>query len=248
MSYPNFPNSPLGEAVFEVRFPGHLGMYAAWGNLQAELAGEFPKLYVPTLQPGEAPALKPCRLASQDQNELLLLSLNAFAYSARKYQNFDHFRGRFLELWGKFLRSFTPTTITRVGLRYQNWLPSEFPGMAPVPGQLHGCLRLALDPLASTFKSLVSIESSALQLDLQLEDFKVRVALAPPAVVEVEAPFSVPMVAGTLFDIDCWQAGEFSLDSVLARLEAAHQHVDEAFFGLINQQYYAYLRGEVQDA
>lgn len=131
MPHSNLPNAPLGEVVFEIRFPGDLRLYALWGDLQAELREEFPALFAPKVVEGDAPTLKPFHLVSRDRSERVCLALNLFSYITQTYLDFGAFRGRYEGLLAAFLKRFRPPVITRAGLRYLNWLPTEFPGVTP---------------------------------------------------------------------------------------------------------------------
>lgn len=229
MPVSQMPNAPLGEVVFELRFPGDLGVHAAWGALQKALRDEFPKLLVPKVNGGDFPALKPVSLASDDHGEQLALAVNSFAFVTRRYLQYDAFKARYAELLGLFLQHLRPVHLTRLGLRYLNWLPQELPGVSRQPGQLHGCLTLQLAGLPSGLDwsgppvFMAAFETSDAKLNLQLG----------------------PDERGLRLDLDAYKEGEVPTDDVMTILDGLHQTIESTFFSVVTPGYLAYMKGEL---
>lgn len=225
---PNLPNAPLGEVVFELRFPGDLRLPGLWGEFQAAVALEFPNLLVPKMNEGDPIALKPFHLSSDDGSEQIALAVHSFAYISKRYTQFDGFRARFKSLVTLFFARFTPRHVTRAGLRYINWLPDSFPGVR-TPDQLHPCLNLRLSgvpaSLSVTQPVLVSQFASETgeQLTIQLgKDQPGRIRL----------------------DFDCSRDRPLASGEVMDALDSLHNTIDAAFFGMVTSDYLRYMKGE----
>src|SRR6266498_2505049 len=99
MLRPILPNAPLVDVTAEVRFPGDLAVYRHWGEMQAALRADFPKLFVPGSESGVSPLLQPLHMASGDEKDRVLLAVNMFGFSTRRYAGFEDFTQRFLNLY-----------------------------------------------------------------------------------------------------------------------------------------------------
>lgn len=230
------PNAPLLEVVYELRFPGDLSLFAVWGPLQAELATKFPKLFVSRATPGEAPLLQPMRLVSEDESGQILLSINTFAYSSKKYRTFIAFKSEFEAVYEVFRRHATIGSLTRLGLRYVNILPPVF-GSSRQRNQLHPCLRLQL----AGWSGIPDLGEGTAQLVFPARDGDkhLRLALLEP---EETGPSS-GATTGSRLDFDCYTtAADFS--KVFPFLASAHEIIESAFFEIITPEYHQYLKGE----
>jgi uncharacterized protein (TIGR04255 family) len=238
---PPLPNSPLGEVVFEVRFPGDLTLPRAWGDIQKKLADEFPQLFVPVLNPGDAPALTPYRLSSADGAEMVTLSLNSMAFITRRYRTFDEFRARYVRILEAFTSSFVPPKLTRTGLRYVNWIPREFGSGAPADGRLHPALELRISGLKGV---ALQLKEPQVVLTTPVDGQSLRVALVPDPRAVQGVPQNRQNLASVLLDIDCYSEAERPVTDALGVLDDAHRIVDGAFFGMVTDAYLQYMRGE----
>lgn len=238
---PLLPNSPLGEVVFEVRFPGDLSLPHAWGELQKIIGTDFPNLFVPHLNPGDAPALTPYRLASSDGLEMVTLSLNSVAFITRRYKTYADFRSRFLAVFKAFTDVFSPRKITRTGLRFVNYLPSNFGDAAPVAGNFHPGLKLKLEGVTGLE---LQLNQPQLVFTVNVRAHSLRVSLVPDQRTMQGAPSNYQAMASVLLDFDCYSDIERPVTEVPASLDQSHQIVDAAFLGMITPAYEKYLRGE----
>lgn len=238
---PILPNSPLVEVAVEFRFPGELRLLSRWAAVQAELRGAFPKLFVPAVIPGTAPLLQHLQLSNDDRSHIVLLAVNSFGLATKKYKDFEWFRTEFRRAYDGFQKHAEIGHFTRLGLRYVNALPPEFPGTR-LPGQLHPCLRLRIEGweglprepnTPTTFVYNGSVGGLTLRTALQ--------ETGPELVVGESAELVAP---GIRLDLDCFQTGRCPADRVPEFVEEAHRVIEDAFFGLITSEYERYLRGE----
>jgi uncharacterized protein (TIGR04255 family) len=238
---PVLPNSPLVEVVFELRFPGNLSLLGSWGALQQALLGQYPKLLVPGALPGVAPLLQHLLLANGEGTDLVQLAVNSFGFSTKRYRDFATFRASFAAAYEAFQRFGRVSSFTRLGLRYINRLPPDFPGER-ARGQLHPCLRLRLDGpdgLPATPSMHPQLIYGGLAKGLTL-----RIALEQPA-----SPSSLSdqqtVAPGVHLDFDCSESGALPETRVAEFLEQAHEVIDGAFFGIITDDYRRFLEGDV---
>ncbi|GAG28299.1 unnamed protein product, partial [marine sediment metagenome] len=76
-----YPNSPLAEVVFEIRFPGEPAVECRRDDFFALVRQDFPKVWVPNIEAGQAVALQSYHFKSEDDKETLMVAINRFAYA-----------------------------------------------------------------------------------------------------------------------------------------------------------------------
>ncbi|HET6412088.1 MAG TPA: TIGR04255 family protein [Anaeromyxobacter sp.] len=242
MAHPRLPNSPLLEVTAELRFHGDLALYTSWGKVQAELRKEFPRLLVPTGEPGGPPMLQPVRLSSLDDTHGVMLAINTVGYTCRVYPGFDVFLASVSRIVQTFSRHSPPVTPSRFGLRYANLLPPTFPGELR-EGQVHPCLRAIVSGVPSVGGEFP--EPPVLVLVTGQGDLQARLSLLPPtAVVGVNQLQLHANPHGVLLDIDVWKTADLEQAGFTDFLDRAHDLIERMFFGLITDEYYRYLKGE----
>ncbi len=230
MASPILPNSPLAEVVCELRFPGDLSLLGKWGEIQADLRGDYPSLFVPAAVPGTAPMLQPTQLATPDRKGKVMLAINSFAVSTHSYSGFDDFLAAFRAALDVFRRHTNVEAFTRLGLRYTNILPRDFGDGPMPPGALHPCLNLRLSsqlqPAAAEAPQLVYLAHRT-PLDLRLS--------------LVTAP---EFNAATKLDLDCYQNDELPVERLDGFLSESHDFIEQTFLSLLTDEYHRYLKGE----
>jgi uncharacterized protein (TIGR04255 family) len=117
-----YKNAPLVESVFEARFPGDLSIETKRDQFQKALKTDFPKLYVPNVVIGKAPALQHYQFRKEDESAKVSLSVNSFAYSCARYPGFEIYKEDLEKVWTIFSDFFDVPTFTRLGVRYINHL------------------------------------------------------------------------------------------------------------------------------
>jgi uncharacterized protein (TIGR04255 family) len=128
-----YPNSPLVEVVFEIRFPGELRVECSRDIFYEEIRGDFPNVLVPPVKDGGFPALEPYRFESEDKLAGMMIALNKFAYYARRYPGYGQFSKEVLRWATEFGKIYKITKLNRSGLRYINIIPfSRESGVIPI--------------------------------------------------------------------------------------------------------------------
>ena len=239
---PQLPNSPLTEVVCELKFAGNLSVFSAWGELQRRYHDRFPKLYVPGALQGTSPLLQPVRLTSAEEDRQVLLAVNTLAYSESRYCCFDDFRNELDTLLASWAELCRIDTFTRLGLRFVNQLPPRFPS-APTSGRLHPCLKLELqgwDKIPREFSA-----QPVVGFLVEGDRARLRVLIQEPPFPSARRGVGqdVELSSGVLLDLDAFAEGPIAAREVQSLLEEAHSMVDEAFFGMITDEYLRYLGG-----
>jgi uncharacterized protein (TIGR04255 family) len=117
------PNAPLVLAIFQLRFAGETAVEAGRVAFQDATRDRLPKLYVPKMVVGQAPALQGVTFRSDDESESVELAINAFTYYSSRYEGFSSFKERVRSYLDVFSRSVKIHRLTRAGLRYVNHIP-----------------------------------------------------------------------------------------------------------------------------
>jgi uncharacterized protein (TIGR04255 family) len=237
---PQLANSPLVEAVFEVRFPGHFSVLNRLGQFQSAIQKEFPNLFVPTVPSGPDPsALMPYRFVSSDQSESLQVAVNRFALVWKRYSVFEAFRSRFLDLFGRFRsQAYDPPTFTRMGLRYMNVFPAQPASIK----QFHPWLAIGLNAPSLASQNAEQITGS---VNLVFPEGRLRVYVGDEPTGLQNIGFPANALAGTFaLDLDFYTGGPVPSGDLEVFLDAAHKRVDDAFFGLVTEEALKVLGGE----
>ena len=116
-----YKNAPLVEAVFEMRFPADLNIECARSNFYESIKKDFPNIFVPNAQFGQALALQPYEFKSADHKKVIRFSINSFAFHTSDYSSgFELFEEECLKYINLFIKFFKISTLNRMGLRYIN--------------------------------------------------------------------------------------------------------------------------------
>lgn len=227
-----FPNAPLHEAVFQIRFAGELGVEVARARMQAEVRPELPKLYVPKASNGVALSLQAVEFRSEDETEIVGVALNTFSYHSKRYPGFASFRDRFRAFWTLFAEHVTINRLTRVGLRYVNHIPVLRPSE-------HAPIRVA-DYLNVGVSLPPNINGDLTNLNMafvvQLEGGgALRIALEHK---RLEPPASEILV----LDFDVALQDALEVHAVETYLDRAHEHTKRIFLDLVSEKYLAVMR------
>ena len=123
-----FPNNPLKQVAFEVRFQRSLRVLCDIGNFQEKLGSEF--IFTgreEILLPGEPPALG-YGFAHRGGNLIVKAGEDRFAVIVTQYEHFEWFASEAMKQAGRFCDLFRIQTFKRVGLRYVNKIEVIYDG------------------------------------------------------------------------------------------------------------------------
>ena len=246
MARERLPNSPLAQVTCEVRFRGDLMLYEVWGRFQRRIREEFPKLLVPAAMTGVSPLMQSMKLGGADGTCSILLAINSFAFSTERYEDFQHFRERFLALQGLFCELLELRELTRFGLRYVNFLP-PIPDDGTLGARIHPYLNLELGGVpgnAWTSQPQLVVERSVGRCILRTALLTAQnVTPFSQGLLQLHGLALPGLMPGVQLDFDCFANATYGLTDLPEILDEAHGTIDKAFFGLVTEDYLAYLNG-----
>lgn len=114
-----FPNAPLREVSYEVRFAPKLRITSEIWRMQEALAPQYPVV-------GTEPNLTVTGLVqghffqTQDGENRVIISQSNFGLIKKRYPGFTEFLEEALSFTNRFCTIYEITSLTRVGLRYNN--------------------------------------------------------------------------------------------------------------------------------
>jgi uncharacterized protein (TIGR04255 family) len=230
-----FPNAPLVNAIFQVRFAGETAIETARPSFQEAVRSELPKLYVSKAEVGVAPALQPYTFRNDAETESVDLALNAFSYSTSAYPGFAEFKNRFQRFFTEVSSRVVIHKLTRIGLRYINHIPvlrAAADERIPIedylnvgfslPGALGGANLVGLNGVFQ-----LKFEGGTLRMQLEHK------GLNTPSRDEV-----------IVLDFDYSQQDALSVAGLDQHLELAHTQTKAIFLSMISPKYLTVLKGD----
>jgi uncharacterized protein (TIGR04255 family) len=226
-----YPNSPLVEVVFEIRFPGEPAVECRRDEFYAVVREEYPEVFVPEIQVRGAPALQPYRFGKLDRSAGIMLAIDRFAYYARKYPGYKEFKREFLSVLSKFHELFRLEKLKRTGWRYINIIPfTREGGNIPLKRFLNFALRLS-EAIPDQHENL-NITSISKIDDCSITT-KLESIISPDGSREA-----------LLLDFDCAKSKDLMFSKTETYIEESHKIARNLFESLITDSYRKYLRGE----
>lgn len=233
-----YPNQPLIEVVFEVRFPGEVRVECERHLFWEKIRGEYPNVLVPNPQPDKPIALMPYKFRRDDGSMTVMVSMNSFALSASDYPGYKEFREEILRVYGLFQEVFNLKRLSRVGWRYINVI-SFIRENGVIP--LRRFLNLG-------FKVPPSIPEEFVNLDLVFESQHegASVITRLQTIEKVRGGNSEGEAFLLDFDYGRLATEEESLmaDQISSYLDTAHEKTRVLFEEFITDEYRQYLRGD----
>ncbi|MDN5942039.1 MAG: TIGR04255 family protein [Nitrospira sp.] len=231
MSAEQYPNQPLIDVAFEIRFPGDPAVECRRDEFFRLVRDKYPMVYVPKLQPGEAPALALYHFKQEDDQATIMTAINKLAYSTKKYPGFDAFKEEVLRIAAIFGTTFKIEKLTRMGLRYVNAIPFV-PKAGSIPLREYLKMGFQLPPPATdnfttmnfAFASPVGNGTINARIEHMLAEDKSHEAI--------------------LLDFDYAMQSDLVFGKIGAYLEESHSVTKQMFEGMITDEYRNYIRGE----
>lgn len=129
-----FPNSPLREVAFEVRFTPRLRVPAELWRLQDQLVNEYPEVGKESSLQANANVLEIAVFQNRSESRVIRVSHQNLIIAFTRYVRFNDFKSEVLKQTELFCSTFEIDAFTRIGLRYVNeiGLPSAEPSSLPI--------------------------------------------------------------------------------------------------------------------
>lgn len=231
MSAEQYPNQPLIDVAFEIRFPGDPAIECRRDEFFRQVRDKYSKVYVPKLQPGDAPALAMYHFKQEDDQATIMTAINKLAYSTKKYPGFGAFKAEILRIVEIFGSIFPVGKLTRTGLRYVNAIPFVHKaGSIPLGEYLKVGFHLP-PPATDSFKTLNFAFAS--QIGNGIINARIEHMLAEDKSHEA-----------ILLDFDYAMQDELTFDKIEMYLVESHGVTKQMFEGMITDDYRNYIRGE----
>lgn len=227
-----YPNAPLVEVVFEIRFAGEPAVECRRDEFFALVRQDFPNLWVPNIEIGKAPALQPYHFKSEDDKDTLMVAINRLAYATRDYQGFRAFAPRALRLTRRFCSFFKLTSLKRTGLRYIDVIPFVREG-GTIPWGRYFTIEL---------RSPAILNGNFVNMSLAFESrydggsLTTRIACA-------QSPDESKEVF--ILDFDFAKTGPLAVAKLQEYLSESHDRTKRVFDAILTEDYKAVMRGEV---
>ncbi|HHT9104326.1 MAG TPA: TIGR04255 family protein [Candidatus Wujingus californicus] len=227
-----YPNSPLVEVIFEIRFPADPVVECKRDVFFDFVRKDYAQIFVPQTKEGSFVALEPYRFAKEDRSSGIMLSINRFSYYSRKYPGFALFKKEIIRLIDIFKKSYpTIKKLTRTGFRYVNIIPfTREQGIVPLDKYLN--VKLQLPSLILGKYNNISV---GLIAKTNGGSITTRIETLSATDKSGEA---------ILLDIDFAKEDDLSMVNVKKYLDESHNYSRQLFEDLITDMYRIYLRGE----
>jgi uncharacterized protein (TIGR04255 family) len=187
---------------------------------------------VPNAEPGQPLALQPYHFKSADKAETVMVSINRFAYAARKYPGFGGFSTRALLLANQFCRRYRIGSLIRTGLRYVNVIPFvRQDGVIPWGRYFTIPLNLPASPSDEFLNASVAYVS---RCDKGMLTVRIACAKSQDGVQEV-----------FVLDFDFAKSEPLKASKLKRYLLESHDYTKRVFEGIIADDYKVVMRGEV---
>lgn len=229
---PPYVNSPLVEAVFEIRFPGEPAVECHRDEFYAKIRDRFPSVLVPAIQPGQPVALQPYHFKSKDGSDTVMVAINRFAYATQRYPGFGQFEPAALELAEQFCKHFKIGKLTRTGLRYINVIPFLREGRV-IPWRQYFTVELVVPE---------SSPDDFLNIGLLLESRCDKGVIATRIACGKTADGSKEVF---LLDFDFAKTEDLHTKNLRQYMEESHDHTKKVFEKIVSDSYKAVMEGKV---
>lgn len=227
-----YPNSPLVEVIFEIRFPGEPIVECRRDIFYEMVREEYSTVLVPQTKEGSFVALEPYRFEKKDRSSGIMLSVNKFAFYCRKYPGFGECKKNVTKLIRNFRSAYPKIDkLSRTGFRYVNIIPfTREEGFVPLDRFLNVRLQIPTAiPEKYTNISLGFISKTG------GGSITTRVETLLAADQSGEA---------ILLDLDYAKEEGLSIKNINKYMDESHNYSRQLFEDLITDNYRMFLRGE----
>mgnify|MGYP001611216894 FL=1 len=227
-----YPNSPLIEVIFEIKFPGEPVVECRRDIFFDFIREDYSKIFVPQAKEGSFVALEPYHFEKEDRSSGIMLAINKFSYYCRKYPGFALFKKEVIRLLEMFKKTYPKiNTLSRTGFRYVNIIPfTREDGIVP----LNRFLKVKLQ-MPTTIPERYKNISVGFIAKTNGGSITIRIETLLAADKSGEA---------ILLDIDYAKEEGLSIAHVKKYLDESHTYSRQLFEDLITESYRMFLRGE----
>jgi uncharacterized protein (TIGR04255 family) len=227
-----YPNAPLVEAIFEIRFPGEPAVECRRDEFFELIRSQYGVVFVPKIKSGQSPALEVYHFKSEDGRTSVMTAINRFSFSTKKYEGYRWFRDEALRLIRLFSEKFKIVKLNRTGLRYLNVIPfvRGKEGTSPLRNFLN--VDISLPP--------------ALSKDFRDVDLAFTSKTPGGSITTNIGPLmsNDGTQESILLDFDFAKENDLHIRNIEQYLDESHQRTKEMFEQIITEEYRKYVKGE----
>jgi uncharacterized protein (TIGR04255 family) len=207
----NFPNAPLSEASYEIRFDPKLRIPAEIWRLQEQVGAACPNFSVENTLILGGTLMPSFTFASKDRTTLVRVSQQNLGIIVTSYPGFTEFRKKVVEWTGSFCAMYGVENIARTGLRYVNNIV--------LPRQAH------LSEYVNPFVDLTRFSSDTKNSQFVCE---IRSAISDHDVMIRTALIKEP-IPSYMLDIDCYVERPAKPEDIPGLLTRFHESAKVTF-------------------
>ncbi len=227
-----YPNSPLVEVIFEIRFPGEPIVESRRDIFYDLVRDVYPNILVPQIKEGNFVSLEAYRFENKEGSAGIMLAINRLSYYSRKYPGFVVFKSEIMKILGKFKKAYPKINgLNRTGFRYVNVLPfTRENGVVPLDKFLNIKLQIpsAIPEKFTKINLGFVAKTTGGSITTRLESMK----------------SDEQKVETILLDFDYAKEEGLSIKNVDKYLEESHDFSRQMFEDFITDSYRMFLRGE----
>ena len=224
-----YPNAPLKEVDFEIRFDGDFSVQRNIDIFQEKVHDHYPNLFVPVTQLGQSYGLEPYNFRTTNGDRGIFLSINKFGFYSTDYKGFDCFKKNVLNVLDIFKKLFPKiNNINRIGLRYNNVILFDRSDITI--------------PVRSIFKPAYVVGEEAQLVDFEFkntikDDQSFLSCLCKPIRLSHQQE-------GLSLDLDYYKEQFLKIDDVQVFMDKAHNKIKSFFLSIITNDYLKIMKGE----
>ncbi len=231
MSAEQYPNQPLIDVAFEIRFPGDPAIECRRDEFFRQVRDKYPKVYVPKLRSGDAPALAMYHFKQEAEQATIMTAINKLVYGTKAYPGFEAFKLEAMRIVGVFGQTFKVEKLTRTGLRYINAIPCVLKdGILPLRDYLRIGFQIP-SPATDNFTNMNFVFSSPVGKGMLTTHIEHVIAQDKSH-------------EAILLDFDYSMQSDLTFANIEAYLEESHNATKQMFESIITDEYRRYIRGE----
>lgn len=233
-----FPNAPLVEVAFEVRFAPLLQAVKDISGFQALIRDDYPNIaegtrypFPPTPSTEEGTVDKLWEFTSSVEDRVIKVAINSFVLSWKDYTTFEDFSKEILQRTGDFCKVNSIDKFTRTGLRYINHIKFA---SDDAHDKLKRYIVLPIDTYGRDINQ-VFIHRNETRFRVENDLLTVRTAF-------FERDEKSPTEATCILDFDCYRDKPIALSDLPQTLDKFHHHIQLQFLSQIREEYKNIMR------
>lgn len=218
-----YPNSPLVEIVFEIRYPADLSIKCNIDKYANRIKNTFPIII-------SYPELSAhlYEFSNNQNTEKVKVGVDRFSYHAKEYnKGFESFKKKALQRVNEFIEIYKINSLIRTGLRYINHIPIvKVDGCIPLDRYLNFDYKLPITgSMPDKYELLHTI------LVVKVGEGKLRI------VIEYKEKQDLVNSEILVLDFDYFLTGQMESSGVSSYLKESHSHTKKIFEDLITDGY-----------